>query len=118
VFDAPAAAAFAVPGGAPALRDTGLLAPEMTVAEVDAFVLSGGSYSASTRRAARSLGCTLMVAASQSARRGRRSFRRALFDLDNGATRAGAAARPISISAGRRRKMQGWNFTLGSVGAA
>ena len=43
VFDEPAAAGFAVPGGAPALRDTGLLAPEMTVARVDAFVLSGGS---------------------------------------------------------------------------
>jgi len=43
VFDAPAAAGVAIPGGAPALRDTGLLRPEMTVARVDAFVLSGGS---------------------------------------------------------------------------
>jgi D-aminopeptidase len=43
VFDAPATAGFAVPGGAPALRDSGLLKPEMTVAQVDAFVLSGGS---------------------------------------------------------------------------
>src|SRR3984957_3934813 len=43
LFDAPAVAGLATPGGAPALRDGALLAPEMTVEAVDAFVLSGGS---------------------------------------------------------------------------
>ena len=43
VFDRPAAAAIAIHGGAPGVRDTALLEPEMTVEGVDALVLSGGS---------------------------------------------------------------------------
>lgn len=43
VFDKPAVASGAVLGGAPGGRDTALLDPSMTVGEVDAFVLSGGS---------------------------------------------------------------------------
>jgi D-aminopeptidase len=43
LFDEPAAAGLASFGGAPALRDGALLAPEMTVERVDALVLSGGS---------------------------------------------------------------------------
>jgi len=43
VFDEPAVGAMAAPGGAPALRDGALLAPENTVARVDGFALSGGS---------------------------------------------------------------------------
>ena len=43
LFDRPAIAAVCVLGGAPGGRDTGLLAPEMTVEAVDAIVLSGGS---------------------------------------------------------------------------
>jgi D-aminopeptidase len=43
IFDEPAIASIAVNGGAPALRDTALLEPEMTVEHVDGFVLSGGS---------------------------------------------------------------------------
>jgi D-aminopeptidase len=43
LFDRPAVAGLATPGGAPALRDAHLLAPEMTVEAVDAFALSGGS---------------------------------------------------------------------------
>jgi D-aminopeptidase len=43
LFERPAVAALAAPGGAPALRDAHLLAPEMTVEAVDAFMLSGGS---------------------------------------------------------------------------
>jgi D-aminopeptidase len=43
LFDEPVAAGIATPGGAPALRDTALLAPEMTVERIDAVVLSGGS---------------------------------------------------------------------------
>ncbi len=43
VFDAPAVASIAIHGGAPGVRDTALLEPEMTVEAVDAIVLSGGS---------------------------------------------------------------------------
>jgi L-aminopeptidase/D-esterase-like protein len=43
IFAEPAVASIAVHGGAPGLRDTGLLEPEMTVERVDALVLSGGS---------------------------------------------------------------------------
>lgn len=43
IFAQPAVASVAVLGGAPGGRDQELLAPEMTVATVDALVLSGGS---------------------------------------------------------------------------
>ena len=43
LFETPAVGGLAAFGGAPALRDGLLLAPEMTVAAVDAFALSGGS---------------------------------------------------------------------------
>lgn len=43
IFDAPAVASIAVHGGAPGLRDTAPLEPEMTVEEADALVLAGGS---------------------------------------------------------------------------
>lgn len=43
VFDKPAIASGTVLGGAPGGRDTALLDPSMTVQQVDAFVLSGGS---------------------------------------------------------------------------
>ena len=43
LFDEPATASGTVLGGAPGGRDVSLLDPSMTVQEVDAFVLSGGS---------------------------------------------------------------------------
>ena len=43
LFDEPAAASGTVLGGAPGGRDMSLLDPSMTVQQVDAFVLSGGS---------------------------------------------------------------------------
>ena len=43
VFDGPATASISIQGGAPGVRDTALLEPEMTVEAVDALVLSGGS---------------------------------------------------------------------------
>jgi L-aminopeptidase/D-esterase-like protein len=43
LFDKPAVASIAIHGGAPGLRDSALLEPEMTVEKVDALVLSGGS---------------------------------------------------------------------------
>ena len=43
IFDAPAAASIAIHGGAPGVRDSAMLEPDMTVGAVDALVLSGGS---------------------------------------------------------------------------
>lgn len=43
LFDEPAVASIAIHGGAPGVRDTALLEPDMTVGGVDALVLSGGS---------------------------------------------------------------------------
>lgn len=43
LFDQAAVASAVILGGAPGSRDTALLEPEMTVRDVDAFVLSGGS---------------------------------------------------------------------------
>jgi L-aminopeptidase/D-esterase-like protein len=43
IFETPAIASIAVHGGAPGLRDTALLEPGMSVEQVDALVLSGGS---------------------------------------------------------------------------
>ena len=43
VFDRPAVCSIAIHGGAPGVRDTALLEPEMTVEAVDALLLSGGS---------------------------------------------------------------------------
>lgn len=43
VFDGQATVSIAVQGGAPGLRDTALLEPEMTAQKIDAVVLSGGS---------------------------------------------------------------------------
>jgi len=43
IFDEPATVSVATHGGAPGLRDTALLEPEMSVEKVDALVLSGGS---------------------------------------------------------------------------
>ena len=41
IFDAPAAASIAIHGGAPGVRDSAMLEPDMTVGAVDALVLSG-----------------------------------------------------------------------------
>lgn len=43
VFDQPAIASIAIHGGAPGVRDTALLEPDMTVERIDALLLSGGS---------------------------------------------------------------------------
>lgn len=43
IFDTPATGSGSVLGGAPGGRETALLDPSMTVEQVDAFVLSGGS---------------------------------------------------------------------------
>jgi len=43
VFYEPATASIAIHGGAPGLRDTALLEPEMSVQTIDAILMSGGS---------------------------------------------------------------------------
>lgn len=43
LFDQPTVASVAILGGAPGVRETALLEPEMTVGHIDAIVLSGGS---------------------------------------------------------------------------
>jgi D-aminopeptidase len=43
LFEEPAIASVAILGGAPGVRDTALLEPEMTVERIDAIALSGGS---------------------------------------------------------------------------
>ncbi|MBM3607949.1 MAG: peptidase T4, partial [Alphaproteobacteria bacterium] len=43
IFDEPATASIAIHGGAPGVRDTALLDPAMSVQQIDALFLSGGS---------------------------------------------------------------------------
>jgi len=118
VFDAPAAAGFAVPGGAPALRDTGLLAPEMTVARVDAFVLSGGSVfgldapgGAIAWLHARGRGVAIGAARAPIVPGA------ALFDLDNGGDKGWGRRSPYFDLGWAAAESAGLDFTLGSVGA-
>src|SRR5689334_21741261 len=43
LFEEPTVASVAIHGGAPGVRETALLEPDMTVEKIDAVVLSGGS---------------------------------------------------------------------------
>ena len=118
VFDAPAAAGFAVPGGSPALRDTGLLAPEMTVARVDAFVLSGGSvFGLDAPGGAiawlHAQGRGLAVGAA----RAPIVPGAALFDLDNGGDKDWGRRSPYFDLGWAAAENAGLDFALGSVGA-
>ena len=118
MFDAPAAAGFAVPGGAPALRDTGLLAPEMTVARVDAFVLSGGSVfgldapgGAIAWLHAQGRGFAVGAARAPIVPGA------ALFDLDNGGDKDWGRRPPYFDLGWAAAEAAGLDFKLGSVGA-
>jgi len=118
VFDAPAAAGLATPGGAPALRDTGLLKPEMTVARVDAFVLSGGSVfgldapgGAIAWLHARGRGFAVGAARAPIVPGA------ALFDLDNGGDKDWGRRPPYFDLGWAAAENAGLDFKLGSVGA-
>jgi D-aminopeptidase len=118
VFDAPATAGFAVPGGAPALRDTGLLSPEMTVAAVDAFVLSGGSVfgldaagGAIAWLHAQGRGFAVGAARAPIVPGA------ALFDLDNGGDKDWGRRPPYFDLGWAAAEACGLDFRLGSVGA-
>lgn len=118
VFDAPAFASAAFAGGAPAVRDTALLEPEMTVEQVDAFVLSGGSafgldaaggvmaYLAEIGRGflARGVRVPIVPAAS-------------LFDLVNGGDKAWGPRPPYWEMGYRAAEAAGAGFALGTAGA-
>jgi len=118
LFEAPAVGAIATPGGAPALRDGALLAPEMTVQRVDAFVLSGGS--------AFGLDAPGGVMAFL-AERGR-GFAvgpvrvpivpgAALFDLTHGGDKAWGRRTPYADLAYAATERAGPDFALGAAGA-
>ncbi len=118
LFDEPASAGMATPGGAPALRDGALLAPEMTVARVDAVVLSGGSAfgldaagGAMAWLAAEGRGLAvgavrvpIVPGAS-------------LFDLDNGGDKAWGRRAPYGDLGFAAAANAGLAFELGTAGA-
>jgi len=118
IFDQPAAAGFAIPGGSPALRDTGLLAPEMTVAAVDAIVLSGGSVfgldapgGAIAWLAAQGRGYAVGAARAPIVPGA------ALFDLDNGGDKGWGRRPPYFDLGWAAAENASRDFALGSVGA-
>jgi L-aminopeptidase/D-esterase-like protein len=118
IFDAPAVASIAAHGGAPGLRDTSLLEPGMTVEQIDALVLSGGSV----------YGLDSMGGAVAFLREGGRGFSvgdikvpivpgAVLFDLLNGGDK-NFGRNPIYWRLGYRAAASAAvDFALGSVGA-
>lgn len=115
--DAPFTAAVHVMGGAPGTRETDLLAPDKTVQEVDALVLSGGS--AFGLDAASGVADALLAAG--------RGFQvgparvpivpgAILFDLLNGGDK-GWTTNPYKTLGAEAFAAQSEDFDLGSVGA-
>jgi D-aminopeptidase len=118
LFEEPAVASIAIHGGAPALRDGALLAPEMTVERVDAFVLSGGSafgldatggamaFLAESGRGLPVGSVRVPIAPGAS-----------LFDLLNGGDKAWGRRPPYWDLGYRAAAAAGRDFALGSAGA-
>ena len=106
LFEEPAIASIAMNGGAPALRDTALLEPEMTIERVDGFVLSGRVGFRTRRRGRRyDLSRWRSVAASSIAEPAFRSCRaRACSIFSTAATNPGAASRPTGTWASKLRR--------------
>ena len=105
IFDAPATASISISGGGPGLRDAALLEPDMTVQQIDALVLSGGSAfgldsAGGVQGFLRENGRGLLVA-DQLVPLAPGAI---LFDLANGGDKSWKARRPIGVSAMRRRK--------------
>lgn len=119
LFDTPATAAVCVLGGAPGGRDTGLLAPEMTVQAVDAIVLSGGS----------AFGLDAAGGAQAALREQGRGYavrdvrvpivpQAIIFDLLNGGNKDWGRFSPYrDMGYEAARAARGGAFALGSVGA-
>jgi len=118
LFETPAVGAIATPGGAPALRDGALLAPEMAVETVDAFVLSGGSafgldasggamaYLASVGRGLDFQGHKVPIAPGA-----------ALFDLTHGGDKAWGRRSPYGDLGYAAAACAAESFALGATGA-
>lgn len=116
--DKPSVAAVHVMGGAPGTRETDLLAPEQTVTEVDALVLSGGS--------AFGLDAAGGVMAALAAEG--RGFAvgparvpivpaAILFDLLNGGDKAWGAEPPYRALGRKALAAAGLDFAIGTAGA-
>jgi D-aminopeptidase len=118
IFDEPAIAAVAIHGGAPASRDTELLAPHMTIERVDGFVLSGGSAFGLDAP-----GGVLAYLASVGRGYPMRSARvpivpgGGLFDLLNGGDKAWGRVPPYWEFGYRAAANAAVRFELGTVGA-
>ncbi|RFB78961.1 P1 family peptidase [Methylovirgula sp. 4M-Z18] len=118
IFETPAVASIAIHGGAPGVRDAALLEPEMTVAAVDALVLSGGSAfgldaMGGVQAHLRALGRGLAVGEA----RVPIVPGAILFDLTNGGDKAWGMRPPywdLGLAAARAAAA---DFALGSVGA-
>lgn len=115
--DQPFMASVHVMGGAPGTRETDLLAPDKSVSEVDALVLSGGSaYGLDA--------CSGVVDGLRAAGRGYRVGEATvpivpgaiLFDLLNGGQK-GWAANPYAALGRTAFDAASSDFTLGSIGA-
>jgi D-aminopeptidase len=118
IFDEPAVASIAINGGAPAVRDTALLEPEMTVERVDAFVLSGGSafgldaaggvmaYLAGIGRGFVFRGVRVPIVSGAS-----------LFDLVNGGDKTWGKKPPYWDMGYRAAESASAHFALGTAGA-
>lgn len=115
--DRPFVCGVNVMGGAPGSRETELLAPDKTVAEVDALVLSGGS----------ALGLDAASGVANALRAAGRGFRvgaqnvpivpaAIIFDLGNGGDK-GWATNPYADLGARALAAASTRFDLGSAGA-
>jgi D-aminopeptidase len=118
VFDEPATGGLAIPGGAPALRDGALLAPEMTADRVNGFALSGGSAFGLD-----AAGGVMAFLAAQGRGYTVASMRvpivpgAALFDLDNGGDKAWGRRAPYGDLGFDAAASVGAHFALGTAGA-
>lgn len=118
IFDEPAVASIAIHGGAPAVRDTALLEPEMMVERVDAFVLSGGSafgldapggvmaYLVGIGRGFQARGVRVPIVPGAS-----------LFDLANGGDKGWGIRPPYWDMGFRAAEAAAADFALGTAGA-
>ena len=118
LFEQPAVASIAMNGGAPALRDTALLEPEMTIERVDGFVLSGGSafgldapggvmaYLAETGRGFEHRGVRVPIVPGAS-----------LFDLLNGGDKSWGRKPPYWDLGLKAASNAAVDFVLGTAGA-
>jgi L-aminopeptidase/D-esterase-like protein len=118
VFEEPATASIAILGGAPAVRDTALLAPEMTVDKIDAVVLSGGSaFGLDAAGGAMAALAEVCRGFSVGPVRVPIVPQAALFDLLNGGDKAWGPTPPYFRLGDEAVRNAGMTFQLGTAGA-